>query len=406
MTRPAHRGSTCRRHVHARLLLPLLALLPVASATGQDVSTSRFGDPVAGERLFSERGCVRCHSIWGNGGGIGPDLAQVGLGRSLLQLAGMFWNHTPRMIETVQSRGYDWSTFTEADLADVLSYVYYVKLFDQPGDAGRGARSFTEKRCAACHSVGGEGGRIGPALDGYAVYLAPIPLAAGMWNHGRTMRAQQSAMGVPMPRFYGDEMSDIQAYVRAHALRGVRQVVLLPPPDPDRGRRLFQQKHCTTCHGPTGRGTAHGPDLRTAIQQLRASEIAGELWNHSAVMSDSLRERGVAFPEFTGGELADVIAYLYYLRFDETAGNVAAGKALFSEKGCVRCHAVDGTPSIGPNLVESEAVGTPMGLATAMWNHAPSMYQRTREAGISWPLFQGDEMRDVAAYLRTIGSAP
>lgn len=402
----SHTGSACRAHVPTALIVTWLALLSVTSAAGQEESSSPFGDPAAGQRLFAERGCVRCHSIWGNGGGIGPDLAQVGLGRSLLQLAGMFWNHTPRMIETVQSRGYAWSTFTESDLADVISYVYYVKLFDQPGDPDRGAQSFSEKRCVECHSVSGEGGRIGPALDEYAAYIAPIPLAAGMWNHGRTMRSQQSQMGVPMPRFYGDEISDIQAYVRAHARGSANRVSLLPPPDPDRGRQLFHQKQCTTCHGPAGRGTPHGPDLRRAIQHLRASEIAGELWNHSAVMSDSLRERGVTFPEFTGAELADVIAYLYYLRFDETAGSVTAGTALFAAKGCARCHALDGAPSIGPNLAESEAVSTPMGLATAMWNHAPSMYQHTREAGISWPLFQGDEMRDVAAYLRSLRSIP
>jgi cytochrome c2 len=400
----ARSGSIRRAHGLAALIVGLVAVLSATSVTGQEAPPSRFGDPTAGEHLFSERGCVRCHAIWGNGGGLGPDLAQVGLGRSLLQLAGMFWNHTPRMIQTVQSRGYTWSTFSQSDLADVISYVYYVKLFDQPGDPNRGAQAFREKRCVECHSVGGRGGQIGPALDGYATYLASIPLAAGMWNHGRTMRAQQSAMGVPLPRFFADEMTDIQAFIRAQALRAVNRVELLPPPDPEQGGLLFRQKRCTACHGPSGRGTSHGPDLRTAIQQLRASEIAGELWNHSPVMSDSLRERGVVFPEFTGTELADVIAYLYYLRFDETAGSVGAGRALFADKGCSQCHALEGTPSIGPNLAESAAVSTPMGLATAMWNHAPSMYQRTQEAGISWPLFQGDEMRDLAAYLRSLGS--
>jgi len=376
-----HFGASLRSDAGAALLVGCLALLPCTSAAGQQAPSARPGDPAVGERLFSERGCVRCHSM-------------------------MFWNHTPRMIETVQSRGYAWPTFTESDLADVISYVYYVKLFDQPGDPTRGSQAFREKRCVECHSVGGDGGRIGPALDAYAAYLTPIQLGAGMWNHGRVMRAQQLSRGIPMPRFYADELSDIQAYIRAHARRTDHQVVLLSPPDPDRGRQLFRAKRCTTCHGPTGRGTSHGPDLRTAIQQLRASEIAGELWNHSAVMSDSLRRRGVSFPEFTGKELADVIAYLYYLRFDETAGNAAVGKALFASKGCSRCHDLEGKPSVGPNLTESEAVRTPMALATAMWNHAPSMYRHTREAGILWPRFQGNEMRDLASYLRSLRPVP
>jgi hypothetical protein len=43
-----------------------------------------------------------------------------------------------------------------------------------------------------------------------------------------------------------------------------------------------------------------------------------------------------------------------------------------------------------------------MSLATAMWNHAPSMYARVQQAGVPWPLFQGSEMRDLAEYLRSL----
>ncbi len=82
--------------------------------------------------MFVERGCVRCHAIWGNGGTLGPDFATLGAAHSMQQLAGLFWNHTPRMIETVRRRGFQWPTLTETELANVLSYLYYVKLFDEP----------------------------------------------------------------------------------------------------------------------------------------------------------------------------------------------------------------------------------------------------------------------------------
>jgi len=77
---------------------------------------------------------------------------------------------------------------------------------------------------------------------------------------------------------------------------------------------------------------------------------------------------------------------------------------LFESKGCARCHALHENPSIGPDLRTSQAVATPLQLATAMWNHAPSMYEPTRQAGIPWPQFEGDEMRDLAAYLRSLVS--
>jgi mono/diheme cytochrome c family protein len=315
----------------------------------------------------------------------------------------MFWNHTPQMIETVRSSGLAWSAFTESELANVISYVYYVKLFDEPGDPAVGSQWVIEKRCLECHQIGGEGGRLGPSLDKYSEYIAPIPLAAGMWNHGPVMRSQLAAAGIPMPQFYGDEIVHIQSFIRYAARVRGRKPILLPPPDPIRGARLFGEKSCGTCHGAAGRGTSSGPDLRAGIQALRASEIAGELWNHSANMTAGLAALGVPFPQFDDSELADVIAFLYYLRFEEADGDVQAGEALFADKGCTSCHTGDGTAAIAAVLADSEVVGNPLSLTTAMWNHAPGMYDLGQETGIPWPLFQGNEMRDLAAYLRMLG---
>ncbi|NIM51434.1 MAG: c-type cytochrome [Gemmatimonadales bacterium] len=360
------------------------------------------GEPIAGRRIFVERGCVRCHAIWGNGGNLGPDFALVGAGRSLQQLAGMFWNHTPRMIETVRERGFQWTSFTEAELADIISYIYYVKLFDEPGDPSLGERWYREQRCAACHAVGGEGGNGGPALDGYARYVAPIMLAQGMWNHWASMRARLSVDRVPMPTFLGREMADIQAYVRERSsLRG-RDLVFLPPPNPNAGRQLFASKGCSGCHGRDGSGTAFGPDLRSATQRLRVSEIAGALWNHASQMAQVMRARGITFPRFQGTEMADVIAFLYYLRFYEMGGDLRRGELLFTSKGCSTCHAPGGESSVGPDLSQSQAVLTPLGLATAMWDHAPAMYDLAQLQHAEWPLFEGDEMRDLSVYLRSL----
>jgi cytochrome c2 len=149
--------------VGSLLLLSLIGSSVVVAQSAQSFT----GDPAAGSRIFLERGCAGCHSIWGNGGTLGPDFALVGAGRSLQQLAGVFWNHTPRMIETVRDRGVEWPTFSETELADIISYVYYVKLFDEPGDPDLGERWFADKRCEQCHMLGGEGGRIGPPLDDY-----------------------------------------------------------------------------------------------------------------------------------------------------------------------------------------------------------------------------------------------
>ncbi|MFQ5690537.1 MAG: c-type cytochrome [Gemmatimonadota bacterium] len=382
----------------AVVALTALGFQPLAAQTRRPFP----GDPASGSRIFVERGCVRCHSIWGNGGSLGPDFATVGADHSLQQLAGLFWNHTPRMIETVRGKGFEWPQFTEQELADIISYINYVKLFDEPGDAEQGERWFREKRCVECHSLGGHGGQVGVPLDSYARYLTPIALARGMWNHGQMMRSQQSIRGVPVPTFVGREMADIQAYIRRASNARDRKLIFLRPPDPNRGRELFRLKKCVRCHGRDGRGSSFAPDLRAATQRLRVGEITGDLWNHSLQMSGVMRERGIGIPRFAEGEMADVISFLYYLRFYESGGDVRSGELTFERKRCSNCHSTTGRPSVGPNLARSKAVLTQLGLATAMWNHAPAMYDRVQVANVEWPRFEGHEMRDLSAYLRAL----
>jgi mono/diheme cytochrome c family protein len=358
------------------------------------------GNPIDGRRIFVEGRCVRCHAIWGNGGNLGPDFATVGGGRSLQQLAGMFWNHTPRMIETVRERGFSWPTFSEEELADIISYIYYVKLFDEPGDSALGRRWFAEKRCMECHAVGGNGGTSAPPLDSYAEYISPIMLAEGLWNHGPLMQQRQMQQQGRALMFLGREIADIQAYIRSNSSMRGRKVRFLLPPDPTNGARLFAERQCAECHGRSGRGTAWGPDLRTATEQLRVSEIAGQLWNHSSAMAAAMDARNIRFPQFRGSEMADVIAFLYYLRFNETGGNAAVGEQLYLDKGCAACHQAEGGNPVGPDLAHSDVVLTPLALATAMWDHAPAMYDQIQVADADWPRFEDDEMRDLATYLR------
>jgi mono/diheme cytochrome c family protein len=103
--------------------------------------------------------------------------------------------------------------------------------------------------------------------------------------------------------------------------------------------------------------------------------------------------------------MADVIAFLYYLRFYDTGGDAQTGEAVFVQKGCANCHAVDAGASIGPDLSQSDAILAPIRLATAMWNHAPAMYTVVQLEHVDWPRFEGTEMRDLAVYLRSLAAS-
>jgi len=388
----------------------LLLILFTGQAFAQTEATEKVlpGNPLDGRRLFVEHGCYRCHAVWGNGGTLGPDFATAGAGHSLAELAGTFWNHTPSVIEANHERGLEWPVFTETELANVISYIYYVKLFDEPGDPELGEQWFVGKQCVRCHSVGDDSpGPDRVPLNEFDRYLSPVMLAEEMWNHGSRMRTRQAEMEIPTPSITGREIADLQAFIRQSSTAREREIELLAPPDPNAGRRSFTSKGCVRCHGSDGRGSRFAPDLQEVLQTLTVSEIAGELWNHSAKMTSTMRQRGIQIPRFDGSEMADVIAFLYYLRFFETSGDASRGEQIFDSKGCSSCHAHAGRypSSAGPDLGQSTSIGTLLGLATAMWNHAPAMQNLSGE-DVEWPRFQGDEMSDLAAYLRSIAATP
>ncbi len=80
-------------------------------------------------------------------------------------------------------------------------------------------------------------------------------------------------------------------------------------------------------------------------------------------------------------------------------GDPRAGRKVYAEKGCGKCHALNGVgPTIGPDLGRTEP-RTVTRIAGAMWNHAPEMEKAAREKGLRWPAFRGSELRDLVAFL-------
>ena len=372
-------------------LTALLMTSTVLAAEGEALQ----GDPFGGRELLSDKLCTQCHSVWGHGGTLGPDLSTAVAGKSWLDLVGDFWNHTPRMIDAMVRQGYPWPSLDQGEMADLLSYLYYLRIFDEPGDARRGEVAFSRLRCETCHSLGGSGGDRGGPLDRFSAYPSPVVLGQAMWNAGPEMQPAQLRRWETLSTFTGGEIADIQAYIRANGFRNDRRIELLPLPDPTRGKSVFHEKRCVACHHPAG---GEAPDLTESALGLTVSEISGKLWNHSYAMSDWMRSRGIQFPRFEGTEMADLISYLYFLGFVGRGGDPERGAAVFEEKGCMRCHAGDNARAI--DLSESEVVAESMALAAAMWNHAPAMHELMAEQAVAWPKFEPGDMEDLAAYLR------
>jgi cytochrome c2 len=379
--------------------LSFAAGLLVAAATPSGVLE---GSPFRGRTLFVDKLCDQCHSIWGHGGTTGPEISRVIAGKALPQLTGEFWNHTPRMMDEMAGKGYAWPTMDHQEMADLLSYLYYLRLFDDPGKAAEGAATFARLRCESCHSLGGKGGTVGAPLDGFAAYASPLPLAQSMWNAGPAMQRAQTAHGAAIPKFSGGEMADIQAYIRERGrLTGDRRVHLLPLPDPAEGEKVFVAKRCAACHATRRAGA---PDLAEAALRLTVAEISGVLWNHSYAMQDRMRAVGIPFPRFQGRELSDLISYLHLLGYRGREGDARRGAKVFEEKGCAACHGDSRTRA--PDLARSRSVDDAVALSAAMWNHAPQMYRVMADRGVPWPQFEAGDVEDLVAYLRrpSVGS--
>lgn len=397
------------RFLAVPLLVAGMGVLQAQEPRPSDGDPLLPGDPIAGRRVFVSKGCHECHSVWGAEGRLGPDLADLAGGRTLPQIAGLLWSHTPGMIQVMEERGIPRPTFKPREMADMLAYIHYLDYFDEPGDPEQGRRTFKEKGCKTCHDVGAGAREDHAPLNRFAGCYSPMALARDMWNAAPGMRKAMEGKEVRQPLLTGRDLADILAYLNTVARpEPGRPIELLRPGDPRIGAQVFESRGCNTCHGHASTDSRVGPDLQEATWRFSATQIAGLMWNHSFTMLDAMEEAGTSFSPMEENELSDLIAYLYFVPYPDRSGEPSLGLGVFRSKGCNSCHGDDGMEWGEAVLGRSPSHrSSPVTILTAFWNHAPRMEVQMRSAGISWPRFEGDEMRDLLAYLAaTIPAAP
>jgi mono/diheme cytochrome c family protein len=150
------------------------------------------------------------------GSTIGPDLGRPpGRPQTITQLAGDLWNHAPEMRTVAQAKGGQWASFNESELRDLIAYLSFLRLLDQPGDMRRGERLFDEKRCSACHALADRGGRLASDLSQWQHYGSPILWAEIMWRHAVEMEGTMRELGLAWPQFQKNEMVDLIAFIQS-----------------------------------------------------------------------------------------------------------------------------------------------------------------------------------------------
>ena len=389
-----------RRRRNVTLPLALVFGLLAAPAV-----RAEFGDPMRGQSLFVTKGCVQCHAIRGAGGHIGPDLGRTAVKASFFELAAGMWNHSYAMDEKMKEFRLSRPSFKETELADLLAFVFFLNYFDEPGDPLVGKVLFAEKHCIQCHSLGREGGSTGPRLDALPRGTSPLRIAQDLWNHGPTMVKAIRRMGLDVPKFEGNEIIDLFAYLRSH---GQRQAArdFRSAGDPASGKRLFVAKGCSRCHAVLGKGSDIGPDLGRAETRGSVTQLAGRMWNHWSAMSEAMGALGMAPPVFKGEELADVFSYVFITRYEGRAGDVQRGRLAYQQKGCASCHGADGGGASGPALMNATAGEPKERIVQRMWNHASQMRTQMGARQVAWPRLEPDELAALLTFLSSGWNTP
>jgi len=384
----------------------VLVLVPTGALAWQSGGDVRVPDnPLEGLRLMESKGCVECHFIGAGGFHVAPNLNQGLFDGTFLDLGAGLWNHVPGMSVAFEITHREWPQLTEDEILRLLSFLYFVDYLGQPGDPENGERVFRGRAgCAACHVIGGGAPTAGPDLARLSMFASPLYVAQEIWNHGPAMIQTIRQTGLPPPTFDERDLADLSAFIRQQAGSGPQERSLLTPGNPNRGGRVFSSKGCSTCHGSSGRGGGGGPDLSGFALRRPAEAVAGVMWNHAFAMNDAMRARGVEWPRFTDGELADLIAFLYFLPYSDPPGDAGRGEEVFDSRSCAACHTSEGSggaqqPHAGPELVGTAAAASPAGLVAAMWNHAPVMRRAILGEGRPWPELSGRDLRDLRAYL-------
>jgi mono/diheme cytochrome c family protein len=125
-----NKGPVMTREMKRRNVpVPPLQASELADIVGYLYSLDYFagsGDPRRGEEIVKAKGCLRCHSIRGKGGRVGPDFGKIrGLDQPANVVSAM-WNHASTMEKKTAEMSLVWPLLEERDMADLVVFIQMV----------------------------------------------------------------------------------------------------------------------------------------------------------------------------------------------------------------------------------------------------------------------------------------
>ncbi len=391
-------GKVGRKMLIIVLIMNLLLAVALTQNLGEDNQKNLLlpKNPIVGRIVFEEKGCTNCHAIDGFGGDIGPDLVRNKYYGGFYDLAAKLLNHAPQMAIRIDLLGQKWPTLTATDTDQLISYLFYLRYLGEPGNILIGKELIESKGCANCHRIGSGGGAAdGIPLDQLTEFASPLYIAQAIWNHGPAMQEKILEMGFQPPVFENMDIIHISAYLRESSRGQSLKKQFMSPGNPQNGSMLFHTKGCGNCHSAEEHEASVGPKLNEMNLHGSVTDIAGTMWNHINNMWEIMQNEGLEWPVFKDAEMADVIAYLYFLDYLGIPGSPLEGAKVFQTKDCVSCHG----PEEDFTFDEGFKTENPSEMVSAMWNHVPYMHEIMTKMNVPWPELSPKDLSALYSFL-------
>ena len=122
---------------------------------------------------------------------------------------------------------------------------------------------------------------------------------AAMWNHAPLMNRRA---GEDFPIFGPGDMANLVAYL-------FTQRYFDQEGNTERGAAVWEVKGCANCH-ERGRRETGAPDLAVSNERYSPITIAASVFRHGRTMLALMKTRDQEWPQFSTGEMQDLIGFL------------------------------------------------------------------------------------------------
>ena len=188
-------------------------MLPEIDAEGQQ----RLAD--ARVLIIGLGGLGSSSSVYLAAAGVGHlvlvDFDEVDINYSVIEIAGKMWNHEPDMWDASNEQGLTFPVFKSGEMADVVAYIYELKLIDPPGNINLGSEIVVKRGCLTCHSINNKGADIASDLTDIDLIDSPLDMVTAMWNHAPSMNEEIIVKEIDWPELNSEDVANIFAYLNS-----------------------------------------------------------------------------------------------------------------------------------------------------------------------------------------------